>query len=49
MTATDSALLVFALLLAGFFGVRRLDYDEFAVIRARRAPKIAAASFCAFS
>jgi UDP-GlcNAc:undecaprenyl-phosphate/decaprenyl-phosphate GlcNAc-1-phosphate transferase len=29
----DSALLVVALLLAGFLGVRRLGYDEFALIR----------------
>jgi len=33
MAAHESALLVVALLLAGFLGVRRLGYDEFAVIR----------------
>jgi UDP-GlcNAc:undecaprenyl-phosphate GlcNAc-1-phosphate transferase len=33
MTARDSALLVVALLLAGTLGLRRLGYDEFAVIR----------------
>jgi UDP-GlcNAc:undecaprenyl-phosphate GlcNAc-1-phosphate transferase len=33
MTASDSALLVLALLIAGFLGVRRLGYDEFAIIR----------------
>lgn len=33
MTARDSALLVLALLLAGFAGLRRLGYDEFALIR----------------
>ena len=33
MTASESALLVVALLLAGFLGVHRLGYDEFAIIR----------------
>jgi UDP-GlcNAc:undecaprenyl-phosphate GlcNAc-1-phosphate transferase len=33
MTAHDAALLLLALLLAGVLGVRRLGYDEFAVVR----------------
>jgi UDP-GlcNAc:undecaprenyl-phosphate GlcNAc-1-phosphate transferase len=33
MTARDAALLLVSLLLAGFLGVRRLGYDEFAIIR----------------
>jgi UDP-GlcNAc:undecaprenyl-phosphate/decaprenyl-phosphate GlcNAc-1-phosphate transferase len=33
MNASDAALLVLALLIAGFLGVRRLGYDEFAIIR----------------
>jgi len=33
MTASESALLIVALLLAGFLGVHRLGYDEFAIIR----------------
>ncbi len=33
MTARESALFVVALLLTGFLGVRRLGYDEFAIIR----------------
>ncbi len=33
LTAGESAMLVFALLLAGFLGVKRLGYDEFAIIR----------------
>jgi UDP-GlcNAc:undecaprenyl-phosphate GlcNAc-1-phosphate transferase len=37
MTAGEAALLVVALLLAGFLGVQRLGYDEFAVIRSGAA------------
>jgi UDP-GlcNAc:undecaprenyl-phosphate/decaprenyl-phosphate GlcNAc-1-phosphate transferase len=33
LSAGESALLVMALLLAGFMGVQRLGYDEFAIIR----------------
>jgi UDP-GlcNAc:undecaprenyl-phosphate GlcNAc-1-phosphate transferase len=33
MTARESALMIVALLLAGFLGVHRLGYDEFAIIR----------------
>jgi len=33
LSAGESALLVVAVLLAGFFGVQRLGYDEFAIIR----------------
>jgi UDP-GlcNAc:undecaprenyl-phosphate/decaprenyl-phosphate GlcNAc-1-phosphate transferase len=40
MTAREAALLVVALLLAGTLGVRRLGYDEFAIIRTGAALRV---------
>src|SRR6266851_911229 len=40
MTARDAAMLVVALLLAGVFGINRLGYDEFALIRNGTAMRV---------
>jgi UDP-GlcNAc:undecaprenyl-phosphate GlcNAc-1-phosphate transferase len=40
MTGREAAMLVVALMLAGVFGVKRLDYDEFALIRNGTAMRV---------